>query len=1135
VNGATNPPASRGQGTSVPFIGDQPISLEKDVFGHSDYARALAGMVSDPEPPSTIGLFGSWGVGKSTIIDGLRDQLDGRVAFAYFDAWRYEEDSLRRQFLRDVGRELKDGKHLALCKFDPDKDLSELDTDQQHTDEAFSLSWPRVGRALLIASVMGAITFTAIKVGVLADFVKSDSFGKQFAPSAGATLVGFLAGLFGQSVHIAQRLSIVKSLADPDRFQSKFMSLVKAVRQDRLVIAIDNLDRSSPEKAVEMLSTIKTYLEPAIEISAMTRTVTGAPRIAKKVVFIVAVDDAALRRHLIARELSHPNTAGGEADASRYADEYLAKFFSVRLPIRRILGDDMRTYVGEHLENLISRRGHSEVGTRLIGLASTALRRNPRRIKQFVNDLEARLRLLEEREKAPPGGEPGIAAPVSREILMVAKLILIESEWPTAFAQLQREPKRLAEWHVLAETDDEVPLEGASVPPSQNDQEAARAFASFLRASRSIDSVYLRALIDLRQAPVEAGLDGFAEFRQAVISGERSEAQRLIETAPEADRPAYAERLTSVLKDELDQGDYDAARAVVDASLSVDAISVYGRARTAVLSMALSQIKFYGQLRQLDPGAAIAAGRDLPEVERERLHSTFISRMLDDQESSDSQARVAEALATVAGDLSANLTSRLRDGLAQPPLADQFEVYGELGEADPDILPVDTAPRAFTVLQTSEAGIHLAWDAGTQPSESAFRVLLVALGHKPQPDIEPPLFDYAIQSLVAMESNEEMLERVIDRIQLVIDGMQTADRAHPGRLATHLQQRWPAYPSPLRPKVATLLGAALDHTTEEIRGAVAPEVVNQIFADPGSGIAFVNASAGVPEVLLPQIAERLENLLSEASQRDNAATALERLSLPDLSRHVANGTIASVRAGDFDGAVSLIDRYENVLAPHGAEMADAVLDHAQVMINQGGLPPFQVLARLGRWMKGGQQKRLAEMVSTRFAGAHADAPAAVEILAQERGTERAIDVILETSISNLEAMPQIVEVHMPMLDLVARHSERLEPSRLDGLLTRLEIWISGQPDQRAAVAGRVARLANLTAGQRERVVRFLIATEKSEADPVVRVELLRAANEIRGKDNSRATRALEERISELEEGAEADELLARQVRDAPNS
>jgi hypothetical protein len=144
---------------------------------------------------------------------------------------------------------------------------------------------------------------------------------------------------------------------------------------------------------------------------------------------------------------------------------------------------------------------------------------------------------------------------------------------------------------------------------------------------------------------------------------------------------------------------------------------------------------------------------------------------------------------------------------------------------------------------------------------------------------------------------------------------------------------------------------------------------------------------------------------------------------------------------------------------------------------------------------------------------------------------RLSDKVLETALSNLEAMPQISGPHMAMLDLVVGESERLETSRLDGLVTRLEVWLNEQPDQRVEIAERIGRITNLSARQQERLVRFLIAAEKREDQQPMRLEFLRTASRIKGRPNSRATGAFEDRLDELEKGDEQAKSLAQQLRE----
>ena len=60
----------------------------------------------------TIGLEGSWGSGKSTVVSILKDKLNklDDTRYFYFDAWEHEGDPLRRVFLESRSEERRVGK-----------------------------------------------------------------------------------------------------------------------------------------------------------------------------------------------------------------------------------------------------------------------------------------------------------------------------------------------------------------------------------------------------------------------------------------------------------------------------------------------------------------------------------------------------------------------------------------------------------------------------------------------------------------------------------------------------------------------------------------------------------------------------------------------------------------------------------------------------------------------------------------------------------------------------------------------------------------------------------------------------------------------------------------------------------------
>ncbi|UBU17004.1 KAP family P-loop NTPase fold protein [Nonomuraea gerenzanensis] len=78
-------------GPVIPILADVPHA--NPGLGFQDYAEALAGAVVGGRPARfTIGVYGPWGSGKSSLLNAIKYQLDQHddVITVTFDAWRYE-------------------------------------------------------------------------------------------------------------------------------------------------------------------------------------------------------------------------------------------------------------------------------------------------------------------------------------------------------------------------------------------------------------------------------------------------------------------------------------------------------------------------------------------------------------------------------------------------------------------------------------------------------------------------------------------------------------------------------------------------------------------------------------------------------------------------------------------------------------------------------------------------------------------------------------------------------------------------------------------------------------------------------------------------------------------------------------
>lgn len=92
------------------YIEDEEINLEKkDYLNTKIYADTLKKTIDSlsGNKSYTIGLFGGWGTGKSSIINTVKEAYnDSRdVAFVTYNAWQYVNDSFRRMFLLKMQQE----------------------------------------------------------------------------------------------------------------------------------------------------------------------------------------------------------------------------------------------------------------------------------------------------------------------------------------------------------------------------------------------------------------------------------------------------------------------------------------------------------------------------------------------------------------------------------------------------------------------------------------------------------------------------------------------------------------------------------------------------------------------------------------------------------------------------------------------------------------------------------------------------------------------------------------------------------------------------------------------------------------------------------------------------------------------
>lgn len=391
---------------NIKFLSDQPLGADKEQeirFGHRSIADSLVDIVYFCSMPFTMGLFGKWGTGKTTILDALKRKLSGKnVATVNIDAWKHEGDALRRTFLEDTVDQLKGRKNSGQYDYrylDKYFTLSEgIRKTESKSQSSVTYNWSFLIPVILIILVALALGY------VLVNWLFPNNLGMYVSIVAGGGLIaGILILFLQQSSTTETKTSIKDFLQDPIEFEGEFKKILKKINAERLLIIIDNLDRVTCEKAVELLSTIKTYLEQ------------------DKCIFLIACDADAIKKHL--RRLYAANSEEPNSSNKFDDDEFLRKFFNGYLRIPEFIDTELLSYT----ESLLKETGlpdeglSNEVISDITFVISKAFRDNPRQIKQFINTLLSHYLLAKKREsdkELPPGIVTGKLAYLAKDLII---------------------------------------------------------------------------------------------------------------------------------------------------------------------------------------------------------------------------------------------------------------------------------------------------------------------------------------------------------------------------------------------------------------------------------------------------------------------------------------------------------------------------------------------------------------------------------------------------------------------------------------------------------------------------------------------------------------------------------------------
>ncbi len=405
----------------APLLDDQPS--EHDHLDFEPYRETLRGIIGDQHThtPLTVGVFGTWGTGKTTLLQMvMRDVQDSHLT-VWFNAWKYDkEDALWRALLLRTVATVREA--IPEDTEEAQSDLRDLeDTLYQAIEREelgnFEFDWREFLKGATETGVQ--VAMTAVPGLNLAAKVV-EAVGK----SAGEKGPGRLLQAF-QRARTQVRMAQMQSL---EQFEKRFADLIERyIMPRRLVVFVDDLDRCLPQKAIEVLEAIKLFLD-----------VPGC-------IFVLGIDRDVITRGI---RIKYRDLAG-EIEGGKY----LEKIIQLPFELPPLEAEDVHTYVRALTPNLPDPRCE-EI------FASGLTEPNPRQIKRTINTFLFLSRLADAR-----------AERLGRlQDVRLAKVVVIQHSHQQLYSLLRREPRLLAEletyYRALEERGEErLTEEPESLPP----------------------------------------------------------------------------------------------------------------------------------------------------------------------------------------------------------------------------------------------------------------------------------------------------------------------------------------------------------------------------------------------------------------------------------------------------------------------------------------------------------------------------------------------------------------------------------------------------------------------------------------------------------------------------------------------
>ena len=539
-----------------------------DLLGFKVHADLIVDVINDNDVlPVTIGVFGDWGSGKSSILKIVEKELigddkdgfkDGTLVL-YFNGWVFEGyDDAKAALLESI-----------IEKFAKHKKLGPKVKDE--TVKLFkSVKWMRL---------MG-LGFKKIAIPAASAYL-----------TGGVSLIPYLLNEFSQidPTELANKLkgdeaeSFLSSIIKKDEadeitmvreFRDDFKKMLDKSKIEKLVVIIDDLDRCTPDRLIENLEAIKLFLNVG------------------KTAFVIGADPRIVRHAIELRYKTDgiENSSDVESRNERIVSDYLEKLIQVPYYLPKLTDNEVETYLSllfcqkelgsdfnkvleafctarennrydvfglGDIDSILNPEEKSKLTNSVSIIASLApiitegLKGNPRQIKRFLNTYSLRDRLVR------------VAKIADFKMDILAKLMVLEYSSQSLFRQIYEwqssqkgESKELKELESLASKNSiEIIKEKYSADWGTDKT------IKWLNAEPKLTDIDLRDYYWITRDQLTTSISGSSLVSPHI----RSLVKKLIEPVAGT---ALTRTVANEIKDKLSEGDYETLISLLEKELT---------------------------------------------------------------------------------------------------------------------------------------------------------------------------------------------------------------------------------------------------------------------------------------------------------------------------------------------------------------------------------------------------------------------------------------------------------------------------------------------------------------------------------------------------------------------------------------